>query len=145
MIYVFTFIRGSILPLPHTIPTGTYVLELLADHYPEVYRFATPVCPSEDDDVITSPYNAVLAMKQLTEHADCVLPVENQALFDICQHINKGADIARRHGAVVTDGSGGVRYVRHYLKDDLIIIIDNVGVVVLAQIIFLMSYVSVDR
>ena len=41
-------------------------------------RFVTAVFPSDDDDVITSPYNSVLAMKQLTEHADCVLPVENQ-------------------------------------------------------------------
>ena len=41
-------------------------------------RFVTAVFPSDDDDVITSPYNSVLAMKQLAEHADCVLPVENQ-------------------------------------------------------------------
>jgi len=41
-------------------------------------RFVTAVFPSEDDDVITSPYNSVLAMRQLAEHADCVLPVENQ-------------------------------------------------------------------
>ena len=38
----------------------------------------TAVYPSADDDVITSPYNSVLAMHQLTEHADCVLPIENQ-------------------------------------------------------------------
>ena len=36
---------------------GTKVLELLQDEYPEVYRFATAVFPSADDDVITSPYN----------------------------------------------------------------------------------------
>ena len=41
-------------------------------------RFVTAVYPSADDDVITSPYNSVLAMHQLTEHADCVLPIENQ-------------------------------------------------------------------
>jgi len=41
-------------------------------------RFVTAVFPSDDDDVITSPYNSVLAMKQLADHADCVLPVENQ-------------------------------------------------------------------
>jgi len=28
--------------------------------------------------VVTSPYNSVLALKQLSEHADCVLPIENQ-------------------------------------------------------------------
>ena len=41
-------------------------------------RFVTAVYPSADDDVITSPYNSVLAMRELTEKADCVLPVENQ-------------------------------------------------------------------
>jgi hypothetical protein len=36
---------------------GTYVLNLLHDEYPDVYRFTTAVYPSADDDVITSPYN----------------------------------------------------------------------------------------
>ena len=36
---------------------GTKVLSLLQEHYPEVYRFTTAVYPSDDDDVITSPYN----------------------------------------------------------------------------------------
>lgn len=36
---------------------GTNVLGLLEEHYPEVYRFTTAVYPSDDDDVITSPYN----------------------------------------------------------------------------------------
>ena len=44
------------------------------------HRFVTAVYPSAEDDVITSPYNSVLAMRELTEKADCVLPVENQVL-----------------------------------------------------------------
>lgn len=62
---------------------GTYLLTLLEDHFPNVYRFSTAVFPSEDDDVITSPYNSVLALKELTEHADCVLPVDNASLSKI--------------------------------------------------------------
>jgi Tubulin/FtsZ family, GTPase domain len=38
---------------------------------------------AQDDDVVTSPYNAVLALHKLTEHADCVLPVDNQSLLEI--------------------------------------------------------------
>ena len=62
------------------------------------------VFPSADDDVITSPYNrletfkyslntqlvyvyfimklssSVLALHELTEKADCVLPIDNQVL-----------------------------------------------------------------
>lgn len=42
----------------------------------------------QDDDVITSPYNSVLAMDQLQKHADCVIPVENQALQDIVEMVD---------------------------------------------------------
>lgn len=62
---------------------GTYLLTLLEDYFPDVYRFSTVVFPSEDDDVITSPYNSVLALKELTEHAHCVLPVDNASLSNI--------------------------------------------------------------
>lgn len=57
---------------------GSCVLNLLEEEFPDVCRFVTAVYPSAEDDVITSPYNSVLAMRELTEHADCVLPVENQ-------------------------------------------------------------------
>ncbi len=59
----------------------------LQDEFPEAYRFATSVFPSEDDDVITSPYNALLSLTELTEHADAVFPLENQALMDMCSLI----------------------------------------------------------
>mgnify|MGYP000988878127 CR=1 FL=1 len=66
---------------------GTYILRMLEDEYPTTYRFTTAVFPSEDDDVITSPYNSVLAINELVQHASCVLPIENQALMDICSRI----------------------------------------------------------
>lgn len=56
---------------------GTYILQDLADLYPSVFRFSTCVFPSNDDDVITSPYNSMLALNELIEHADCILPVDN--------------------------------------------------------------------
>jgi len=68
---------------------GTFVLRLLEDEYPEIFRFSTVVYPSETDDVITSPYNSVLAMHQLTESADCVLSIENQSLMRIVQKMMK--------------------------------------------------------
>ena len=40
---------------------GSYMLGALADEFPDVYRFAVSVFLSEDDDVVTSPYNAMLA------------------------------------------------------------------------------------
>jgi hypothetical protein len=59
---------------------GSWVLEALADAYPELYRITTSVLPAAVDDVITSPYNAILTLAMLREHADCVFAVENDAL-----------------------------------------------------------------
>lgn len=59
---------------------GTYVLGLLSDLYPKIYRFSACVFPSEENDVVTSPYNSVLATKELIEHADCVFPIDNSDL-----------------------------------------------------------------
>jgi hypothetical protein len=56
---------------------------VLEDEFPEVHRFVTSIYPSAEDDVITSPYNSILAMKELNEHADCVLPIDNQVRNDI--------------------------------------------------------------
>lgn len=90
---------------------GTYILGLLEDQYPDVYRFTTAIFPSEDDDVVTSPYNSILALRQLTEHADCVLPVENEALMEICSKIIKSSAAGAAMGsnavasAAVVDGS----------------------------------------
>ncbi|XP_075871376.1 tubulin epsilon chain [Nelusetta ayraudi] len=93
---------------------GTRVLGLLEEEFPEVCRIVTAVYPSaDDDDVITSPYNSVLAMRELTEHADCVLPVENQSLLDIVNKIQlmsaveKPGSAIRRDGSVIWGGGGG--------------------------------------
>ncbi|XP_005103226.1 tubulin epsilon chain [Aplysia californica] len=98
---------------------GTSILGLLEDEYPDVYRFVTAVYPSSEDDVITSPYNAVLAMRELTEHADCVLPIENQALVDIVNKISQAAPPTRpgkrvfsehavKPDSALSTGAGGV-------------------------------------
>jgi tubulin epsilon len=81
---------------------GTYILETLADEFPEVYRFANVVFPSVDDDVVTSPYNTVLALSKLTEHADAVLPVDNDALAGLVNRREEGVvKEAIREGARV--------------------------------------------
>jgi tubulin epsilon len=64
---------------------GTYMLGLVEDLFPDVYRFAVSVYPSEDDDVVTSPYNSILATRQLIDHADCVFPLNNSALSAFAQ------------------------------------------------------------
>ncbi|KAI8834075.1 Tubulin/FtsZ family, GTPase domain-containing protein [Chytriomyces cf. hyalinus JEL632] len=89
---------------------GSKVGELLADEYPRVYRFATAVCPSANDDVVTSPYNTILSLWKLIQNADCVLPVENQALIDICEKVALGTK--KYHGHGMDDGDGFSRASR---------------------------------
>ena len=38
-----------------------------------VFLFVSCVCPSRDDDVITSPYNSVLALNELIQQVQCKL------------------------------------------------------------------------
>lgn len=59
---------------------GTYIVGLLDELYPEIYRFSACVFPSEEDDVVTSPYNSILAASELSKHADCIFPIDNKAL-----------------------------------------------------------------
>jgi len=91
---------------------GTAVLRLLADEFPDVYRFVCSVYPSKDDDVITSPYNSVLAMHELTECADCVLPINNESLASLCNRIYDAKDMKKGKSVVksstVTSGAGSL-------------------------------------
>ncbi|KAA8583242.1 hypothetical protein FQN60_015788 [Etheostoma spectabile] len=90
-----------------------HLLSLLEEEFPEVCRIVTSIYPSAEDDVITSPYNSVLAMRELTEHADCVLPVENQSLADIVDkikhmsHSGKPGSAIRRDSTLIS-GQGGL-------------------------------------
>ena len=43
----------------------------------------------------------MLALSELTDKADCVLPIENQSLLDICRTILKATDIAKGSGLTV--------------------------------------------
>lgn len=81
---------------------GTYILKVMEDVFPEVFRFVCCVCPSKDDDVITSPYNTTLALKCLIDSAHCVLPVSNDALLGICNLISTH-DSSRATQATLTD------------------------------------------
>lgn len=72
---------------------GSYILQLLHDEYPEIFRFTVSVLPSDVDDVVTSPYNALLSAHKLLQHADCVLPLDNQALLEIVERAKYGCDL----------------------------------------------------
>ncbi|KAJ3293807.1 Tubulin epsilon chain [Borealophlyctis nickersoniae] len=82
---------------------GSYVCGLLEDEFPEVYRFTTSLCPSVDDDVVTSPYNSILSLSTILNTADLVLPIENQALLDIYTRVTSESDKMRKKGSALTD------------------------------------------
>ncbi|XP_013804455.2 tubulin epsilon chain isoform X4 [Apteryx mantelli] len=109
---------------------GTFVLNLLEDEFPEVYRFVTSVYPSSEDDVIISPYNSVLAMKELNEHADCVLPIENESLFDIVNKIHQMVNSGKlgsivKQNSLVTSSAGSTKAVQEKSFDAMNNIIAN--------------------
>lgn len=70
---------------------GSYLLSLLADEFNKVTRFSTCIYPSEENDVITSPYNTILSTRELVLSADCVFPLKNSALFSFHQSENPTA------------------------------------------------------
>lgn len=77
---------------------GTYIIKTLSEEYPELYRFSATVFPSEDDDVITSPYNSILSLNELIEYSDCVMPIDNQSLIDICNQVDKYSEKEQKTG-----------------------------------------------
>ena len=78
------------------------------DAYPDVFRFTTSLFPSEDDDVVTSPYNAMLALSELVNHASAVLPISNQALLDIVATVDAKMNSNASRGAAVNLTGAGV-------------------------------------
>lgn len=48
------------------------------------YRLVSCVYPIVMQDVVTAPYNVLLATRELIDYATCVFPIENEALVDIC-------------------------------------------------------------
>lgn len=64
-----------------SLPASLLRLFPTQDEYPEAERFTASVFPSsETDDVVTSPFNALLSLAKLAEHATAVLPLDNAAL-----------------------------------------------------------------
>lgn len=64
---------------------GTFLMQACSDWYPALQRMSLPVLPSQHDDVVTSPYNTVLALNILHEHADVAFPMDNAALQSVVQ------------------------------------------------------------
>lgn len=63
---------------------GSFLLERLNDRFPKKLIQTYSVFPDHDSgDVVVQPYNSLLAMKRLTNHADSVVVLDNAALARI--------------------------------------------------------------
>lgn len=63
---------------------GSFVLERLNDKFPKKLIQTYSVFPNaQEGDVVVQPYNAMLTLKRLTNHADSVVVLDNGALARI--------------------------------------------------------------
>jgi tubulin epsilon len=60
---------------------GSFILDRTADDFSKVNRMMIPVFPSVTDDVVTAPYNSVLALNTISENGNIVMTVDNDSLF----------------------------------------------------------------
>ncbi|KAF4668399.1 Tubulin epsilon chain [Perkinsus olseni] len=98
---------------------GSYILERLEDEYgSKAYRFVSALFPTIDaeDDVITSPYNAILSLTKLRENASCVLPISNDALARIVNTYNASAAMV---SGGPQKGGGGMFSSKQTTFDDM--------------------------
>jgi tubulin gamma len=84
----FLFLQGFM--LMHSIAGGTgsglgsFLLERLNDKFPKKLVQTYSVFPNaQEGDVVVQPYNALLTLKRLANHADSVVVLDNGALARI--------------------------------------------------------------
>lgn len=65
---------------------GSFLLERLSDRYPKKLIQTYSVFPNAQasSDTVVQPYNSLLTLKRLTNHADSVVVLDNAALARIC-------------------------------------------------------------
>ena len=100
---------------------GSFILESLSNFYPKISRNFLSVVPScTSDDVVTAPYNAVLALSKMKEFASTIIPVDNSALSINCKDGGFG-DINSVISNMFIDISAPARFKRelHYDLSDL--------------------------
>jgi tubulin gamma len=63
---------------------GSFILERLNDKFPKKLIQTYSVFPNANEgDVVVQPYNSLLTLKRLTNHADSVVVLDNGALARI--------------------------------------------------------------
>lgn len=78
---------------------GSFLLERLNDRYPKKICQTYSVFPANDQtsDVVVQPYNTILTLRRLIEHADSCIVFDNGALTSIAMENSRISDISFDH------------------------------------------------
>lgn len=108
---------------------GSFLLERLNDRFPKKLIQTYSVFPvnQQTSDVVVQPYNSLLAMKRLSQNADCVAVLDNAALMRIVAdrlHV-QNASFSQTNQLVSTVMSASTATLRYpgYMHNDLVSII----------------------
>ncbi|KAF9159321.1 gamma-tubulin [Actinomortierella ambigua] len=105
---------------------GSFLLERLNDRYPKKLIQTYSVFPNNEEmsDVVVQPYNSMLALKRLTQNADCVIVLDNAALTRIaCDRLHiANPTFAQTNQLVSTVMSASTTTLRYpgYMNNDLV-------------------------
>ncbi|KAG8902298.1 gamma-tubulin, partial [Tulasnella sp. 403] len=109
---------------------GSFLLERLNDKFPKKLIQTYSVFPNNTADVVVQPYNSLLAIKRLANHADSVVVVDNAALTRIVADRLHGVDDAaasftQANQLVATVMAASTQTLRYpgYMNNDLVGII----------------------
>ncbi|KAF8477201.1 Tubulin/FtsZ, GTPase domain-containing protein [Kalaharituber pfeilii] len=104
---------------------GSFLLEKLSDRFPKKLIQTYSVFPDTQSvgDVVVQPYNSILSMRRLTEHADSVVVLDNGALTRIAAdrlHV-QNPSFAQTNQLVSTIMSAATTTLRYpaYMHNDL--------------------------
>ena len=118
--WCFTFLLQGFM-LMHSIAGGTgsglgsFLLERLNDKFPKKLIQTYSVFPNaQEGDVVVQPYNALLTLKRLANHADSVVVLDNGALARInadrlhlqTPSFDQTNQLVRLHGCFLSERKG---------------------------------------
>ena len=96
---------------------GSFLLERLNDKFPKKLIQTYSVFPNaQEGDVVVQPYNALLTLKRLTNHADSVVVLDNGALTRIsADRLHVQTPSFDQTNQLVSDSSACIAYSRGFL------------------------------
>lgn len=113
---------------------GSFMLENMHDRFPKKLLQTYSVFPNSEEgsDVVVQPYNVALTMQRLTEHADSVVVLDNNALHRVAAeklHINDPS-FTQTNQIVATILAASTSTLRYptYLNNDLISLVSTLVV-----------------